>query len=274
MAEHMALVRVQHHHAHLCAVLVEHGIEPGAAVTGIILDGMGYGPDGTVWGGEVLEGGYHTYRRVGHLRCIPQPGGDQGAIEPARMATSLLTDAGMQDKAPSVFDERIARICGIREVSPLTSSTGRLFDGVAALLGVAPRRQSYEGEAASILEAVADLCCADAYPLPAQGEELDTRVLIAALMEDSAPVPIRAARFHNGLADGLASMALSAGNETIVLGGGCMVNRLLLHRLKGRLEEAGAVVKQPVQLPAGDGGLSAGQAAVAACTVGQQKAAR
>ncbi len=265
--EHFAdlpLVRVQHHHAHLAAVLVEHGIEQDHEVAAIVLDGLGYGPDETIWGGEVLLGGYADFRRIGHLRTVPQPGGDRAALEPWRMATSLLLDCEMPG-AVECYDEAVAEICPVRSVSPLTSSAGRLFDGAAAILGLATDTQDYEGEAAARLEAAADPGCPDGYPLPATSGVLDTRELIAALANDRAPVGQRAARFHNGLADGLVALALQAGTAEVVLGGGCMVNRLLLQRLVSQLTAAGVTPLWPQDLPAGDGGLSAGQAAVAAC---------
>jgi hydrogenase maturation protein HypF len=259
------LTRIQHHHAHLCAVLVEHAVEPEQVAAGIILDGFGYGADGAIWGGEVLVGNYHSYRRAGHLRYVPQPGGDKAAREPRRMATSFLLDAGFGPAASPAFDGQIAEICPIKAVSPLTSSAGRLFDAVAALLGVAPAVQNYEAEAAALLESVADPRIQDAYPLPAIGEQLDTRVLIAALLKDRSPVSVKAARFHNGLADAFARMALDTGYSVVVLSGGCMVNRLLLDRLERTLEQGGVMVKRPLALPPGDGSLSAGQAAAAAC---------
>jgi hydrogenase maturation protein HypF len=267
LAKHIPLIRVQHHHAHMCSVLVEHGFAPNTEAVGIILDGLGYGVDGTIWGGDVIQGSYRSFRRVGHLRLIAQPGGDKGALEPIRMSTSLLCDAGLGGQGVSGYDERIAPLCSIRAISPRTSSAGRLFDAVAAILGIAPAVQSYEGEAASLLEAIADIECKDSYPLPITGDELDTRVLTAALLEDKSEPPIRAARFHNGLAEGFARMALSTGSPIIVLSGGCMVNRLLLDRLISRLKSEGVDVKWPVKLPAGDGGISAGQAAVAACSI-------
>ena len=258
------LVRVQHHHAHLAAVALEHGIGCDERVVGVVLDGVGYGPDGTVWGGEVLVGGYRQYERVGHLRPVPLPGGDRAAREPGRMATSLLWDAGLGGPERIGWDERVASICGVSSVSPRTSSAGRLFDGVAALLGLAPDEQDYEGEAALRLEAAADPACRDGYPLPATDGVLDVRALVAALLDDDAPVPRRAARFHNGLADGLAAVARATGLETVVLAGGCLANRRLTARLVERL--GGLRVLLPRALPAGDGGLAAGQAAVAACS--------
>jgi hydrogenase maturation protein HypF len=259
------LCDIQHHHAHLASVLVEHGRGPEVEAVGIVLDGFGHGPDGAVWGGEVLRGGYLGCERVAHLRYVPQPGGDRAALEPRRMATSLLCDAGLGCAGMPGFDPAIAAICGIKAVSPLTSSTGRLFDGVAALLGVAPAEQDYEGEAAARLEAVADASCRDAYPLPARDGELDTRVLVEALVRDRSELGVRAARFHHGLADGLADVAMGTGVGLVVLGGGSMVNRLLLGRLVDKLEQAGRTVLWPKRLPPGDGGLSAGQAACAAC---------
>ncbi|MBT3222316.1 MAG: carbamoyltransferase HypF, partial [Proteobacteria bacterium] len=258
------LIRVQHHHAHLAAVLFEHRFDPAEEVLGIVLDGMGYGPDGTIWGGEVLVGSCQHFQRVGHLRPVPQPGGDKAAIEPKRMATSLLLEAGLEEHP--AFDSDFAQICSVRTVSPLSSSTGRLFDGVAAIIGIAPSQQSYEGQAPALLEALVDPSCTDAYPLPNDGNELDTRVLIAALVDDKAGPGTRAARFHHGLADGLANLALQQNPTKVVLAGGSMVNRPLAHRIAQKLGDAGCKVYSPQQLPAGDGGLSAGQAAVAACT--------
>ena len=263
-------VHVQHHHAHMAAVMVEHGLAPTAKVCGVVLDGLGYGADGAIWGGEVLRGSYAKCERVAHLRYVPQPGGDRAAREPSRMATSLLWDAGIVEPHEAGVDAaawrvEVAQICGVRSVSPLTSSAGRLFDGVAALLGVAPATQDYEGEAAALLESLALSSCRDSYPLPLSGDELDTRALIQALTSDRAPREVRAARFHNGLADGFADAALASGCSTIVLAGGCMVNRLLVRRLATRIAAAGVRVLLPQQLPAGDGALSAGQVAVAAC---------
>ncbi|MBI4705211.1 MAG: carbamoyltransferase HypF [Deltaproteobacteria bacterium] len=261
----LPIFRIQHHHAHLAAVLVEHGVAPGVEAAGIVLDGLGWGPDGAIWGGEILRGGYARSERIGHLRYVPQPGGDRAALEPHRMATSLLREAGLGPGASAAYDERIAQICAKRAVSPLTSSTGRLFDAAAAILGVAPREQDFEAEAAARLEAAVDPRCTDAYPLPAEGGVLDTRVLFRALCDDRSELGVRAARFHHGMADGLAAVALGAGCELVALGGGCMANRVLLRRLVGTLRAAGRRVLWPSRLPPGDGGLSAGQAAAAAC---------
>lgn len=262
---HLPLQRIQHHHAHLAAVLAEHRAEPDSVAIGIVLDGFGYGTDGAIWGGEVLRGGYRSFERVAHLRYVAQPGGDRAALEPRRMATSHLLDADLGGVGVAAFEERFASICAARAVSPWTSSAGRLFDAAAAILGVAPVEQDYEGEAAMRLEAAADAGCSDGYGLPMVQQTLDTRVLVRELVRDRAPTAVRAARFHNGLADGLAAAALRAGPEPVVLAGGCLANRLLLRRLRFRLAQAGRAVLMPRELPAGDGGLSVGQAASAAC---------
>jgi hydrogenase maturation protein HypF len=252
----------------MAAVMVEHGLLVDKEVTGIILDGFGHGTDGAVWGGEVLQGGYHAFERVAHLRYVPQPGGDRAALEPVRMAVSLLVSAKMADSLHGVaWNEDIERIASYRDVSPLTSSAGRLFDGAAALLGIAPKIQDFEGEAAMRLEAAADSTVKDAYPLPLVDDVLDTRALIRALMADPSNRATRAARFINGLADGLILAAVTTDRDTVVLGGGCMINRLLLHRLVTGLEKYDVKVLVPQKLPAGDGGISTGQAACAAVAI-------
>ncbi len=261
---------VQHHHAHMVAVMVEHGLPVNRMATGIILDGFGLGTDGAVWGGEVLRGGYSRVERVAHLRYVPLPGGDRAAVEPYRMATSYLWDAGFDEGSSDAFDSAVAQVAATQRVSPPTSSAGRLFDGVAALLGVAPRRMDFEGEAAARLEALADEEVTDGYPLPLDGEVLDTRGLIRAVMADSAAGPVRAARFINGLADGLVAAAMREETDVVVLGGGCLVNRLLLMRLVFRLRGSGKEVYFPTRLPSGDGGISAGQAACAACALDEE----
>ncbi len=266
---HLPLMRIQHHHAHLAAVLFEHGLGPEAQAVGIILDGFGLGDDGAIWGGEILRGGYAGFERLAHLRYVPQPGGDRAALQPHRMATSLLVDAELPPDPALGYDEQIAALCQVDAVSPPTSSTGRLFDGVASILGLAPREQDYEAEAAMLLEAAAEPSCTDGYPLGKTGSELDTRELVRALVADRAELPIRAARFHNGLADGLAAAAQEAGCERVLLGGGCLLNAVLLGRLVRTLRRAGLQVLWPHELPPGDGGLSAGQAACTACMLAQ-----
>jgi hydrogenase maturation protein HypF len=259
------IYKIQHHHAHMASVLAEHKIATNEQVAGIILDGLGYGLDGELWGGEILLGGYTDFQRAFHLRPVPLPGGDRASKEPTRMATSLLVDAGINRPGLDCYNEQFAQICKIKTVSPLSSSAGRLFDGIAGILGIAPNVQDYEGEAATRLEAVADPDEKGAYPCELDESSLDTRTLVHALVDDNSEIPVRAARFHNGLANGLCAAVQKTGMTTVALAGGCMINRHLARRLIESLEKNKLKVLMPQQLPPGDGGLSAGQAACAAC---------
>jgi len=277
----LPVVAVQHHHAHAAAVLAEHG-EAGPALA-CVLDGAGFGPDGTVWGGELLRVDLERAERLGALRTVRLPGVDAAAREPWRAAVAHAAAAGLEPGALPPLPEapgaevtvgvwRLARDGGPR-VAPRTSSAGRLFDAVAALAGLRGR-SSYEGQAACELEAAAGGVAADPYPLPLVEADgllrLDPRPLVRAVVADvgGGAGPERVARrFHAALAAGLAAavarLRAATGLEQVVLAGGCFQNRLLRESLAARLEAAGAAVLHPVRFPAGDGGLSLGQAAVA-----------
>ena len=281
--EHVA---VQHHHAHLAACLAEHG-DPGPAL-GAIYDGTGYGPDGTIWGGELLAGGLDGCERAGLLWPVRLPGGSAAIRQPWRMACAWLAQATGEDiPPPPPALERGVERTGWEQVSelvrsgvesPPTTSMGRLFDAVAAICGVRAS-VNYEGQAAAELEAAADLRERRAYPLPMveAGPEhggallLDAREPVRAVLEDaraSKSVAEISARFHNGLAEGTAA-ALGAeaqrrGIGTLVLSGGVFQNRLLLERTRERLAGSNLRVLVPRLLPPNDGGISYGQAAVAA----------
>jgi hydrogenase maturation protein HypF len=276
--EAVALLAVQHHHAHLAAVLAEHG-ERGPAV-GAIYDGSGYGTDGTVWGGELLVGGLEGFERAGHLRAVRLPGGDRAVREPWRMACAWLAEA-TADPAPPVPSslanrvdpERwaaVARIAQTGTMAPLSTSVGRLCDAVAALCGLRCE-VTYEGQAAIELEAVADREERTAYALPYADGQLDPRPTIAAVMSDLAagvPVARISARFHGALAAatvrGCAEVAGASGLSLVVLAGGVFQNRLLLEGVTGGLRAAGLRVLTPERLPPNDGAISYGQAAIAA----------
>ncbi len=256
---------VQHHHAHLAAALAEYG-ETGPAV-GAIYDGAGYGTDGTVWGGEILVGDLAGFERVGHLRAVALPGGDRAVAEPWRLACAWLAEAlGEDPPLPStlrraVAPERWRAVTHLAGRAPKTSSMGRLFDGVAALCGVRAV-VNFEGQAAIELEALADPTERCAYPLDAA---LDPREMILAISRDveaGIPVAIVSARFHNAVARGTAAAVRTTGLETVVLSGGVFQNRLLAARTLDELGGLRCLV--PRLLPAGDGGISFGQAAVAA----------
>ncbi len=269
------LAEVFHHHAHLAACLAENGWpRNGGPVAGIILDGTGLGPDGTIWGGEVLLGDYAGVERRGWLKPAPLPGGDRAAREPWRNALVRLDQAGLSDWADRLFAEeprdllRQAVAKGIN--APMSSSVGRLFDAVAAVLGLCPDAQSYEGEAAMRLEALATGSGdAGSYPYATDGAEIDPAPMFRMLAEDlvdGRPAGDIALRFHRFLAAAFADAArvwVELGDaKAIALSGGCFQNALL-HRLV--LDELqGLPVLTHHFTPANDGGLALGQAVVAA----------
>jgi hydrogenase maturation protein HypF len=273
--EGVELVAVQHHHAHLAACLAEHG-ERGPAV-GAIYDGTGYGLDGAVWGGEVLVGDLAGFERAGHLRPVPLPGGDRAVREPWRMACAWLSEA-LGEPAPPALGVDPGRWSAVAELArrggaaaPPTTSVGRLFDAVSALCGLRSE-VSYEGQAAAELEGAADPRKRGAYPLPVTGGMvLDPRETVLACRSDlerGQPVAAVAARFHNAVAaataEACAAVAEASGLGAVVLSGGVFQNRLLLERTQELLRATGLRVLVPERLPPNDGGVSYGQAAVAA----------
>ena len=281
----LRLVPVQHHHAHLASCLVENEAE-GPAL-GVTWDGTGYGTDGTVWGGEFLLGDAAGFRRVASLRPFRLPGGDAAVKEPRRPALALLLelfgDAALarQDLAPvAAFSETerelLARMLATGTRSPVTTSAGRLFDAVAALLGLHPKA-GFEGQAAMALEALADLDERGAYPFPLVAPSrdgapatLDWGPLLLAFLADGdrgVEAPTRSARFHNALVDGIAAVARSAGSRRIALSGGCFQNRLLLERTRARLAADGFTVLTHRLVPPNDGGIALGQVLVAAAAL-------
>jgi hydrogenase maturation protein HypF len=269
-------VGVQHHHAHLAACLAEHRVE-GRAV-GAIFDGTGYGLDETVWGGEILAGDAAGFERFGHLHPVHMPGGERAIAQPWRMACSwLLETLGPKPPLPPRLAGRIdpaewTKVAELAEsglASPMTTSAGRLFDAVAAICGIRDE-VNYEGQAAIELEAAADPLERTVYPLPGE-EVLDAREAIRALLADlgaGVELPVVAARFHNAVAAAAARSCSAAaehsGVDVVVLSGGVFQNRLLLERTAELLESEGLRVFFPRLLPPNDGGISYGQAAVAA----------
>lgn len=273
-------VAVQHHHAHLASCLAEHG-EQGPVI-GVIFDGIGYGPDGHIWGGEFLVGDLAGYRRAGHFRYQPMPGGDLATRQPWRMALSyLLSTCGEIPPDTRVFagiaeDELhlVARATAKGINAPLTSSCGRLFDAVAALLGL--RQQvSFEGQAAMLLEMIADPSQTRSYPYRLYDEEgqivFDPSALIESIISDQRSglaVAQTAGRFHVSLAEMVervcARLRQSTGLQQVVLSGGVFQNCLLTGMTLARLEKSGFTVLTHSLVPPNDGGLALGQAVVAA----------
>ncbi len=275
-------IGIQHHHAHIASVLAEHGLEE--PVIGVAADGTGYGTDGAVWGCEIMEASLPGFERLMHLSYVPLPGGEQAVRQPWRMAATYLAqaygDAFLDVDVPFVrqldrpkwhiLSQMLARNIN----SPLTSSLGRLFDAVAALVGVR-NEVLYEGQAAIELEMLAARSdCADMYPFII-GEQmpatLDVAPMIHAIVSDiqqGVSIPQIAGRFHRSIAELLATACLAAreqtGLNTVALSGGVFQNRLLLEQLIARLEGMAFQVYINRRVPPNDGGLSLGQAAVAA----------
>ncbi|WP_262414436.1 hypothetical protein [Streptomyces sp. ST1015] len=277
---------VQHHHAHVAACAAEHEVR--GPFLGVAYDGLGLGDDGTLWGGEILVADLHGYRRVGRFATAPLPGGDAAVRHPARTALGHLLGAEAlgsplpPDRLTAPFTARLdpretsaVRAMVARDVNcPRASSAGRLFDAAACLLGLADH-VTYEGEAAALLETAAD----DTHAAPLAHRVVragglwvyDSTTTLTDLLRrrlDGEPVDRLAAAFHLTLAAATADLVARAVAEgaprTVCLGGGCFANRLLLTGVRRRLHAQGLRVLVGSQVPVGDGGISYGQAAVAA----------
>ena len=282
------IIPVQHHHAHIAAVMAEHGVTEN--VVGVAFDGTGYGDDGNTWGAEFLLCDLAGYRRMGQLRYARMPGGDLAARQPWRAALGYLAldpDAAhafgpLLDAVPFNIRDVALRQMARRLNAPLTSSMGRLFDAAGAVLGIALDNQ-FEGQTAMQLEALAGTRRAQPFPMPLTHNHdgtwiLDPEPLLIALGEArarGADVADLAARFHESVAAGsdelAARIAAAAGIETIALGGGCFQNARLLISLTARLEARGLRVLVPRQLSPNDGAISFGQAAVAAAQLRKEE---
>jgi len=271
---------VQHHHAHLAACLLDHGLaEP---VIGVTFDGTGYGSDGCLWGGEFMTGSFTGFHRWAHLAYLPLPSGSQAIKEPWRMGAQYLYETFGEEmlSLPLAFVTTMpeswqllnrATRQGIN--APLTSSCGRLFDGVAAVVLGFYRRVNFEGEAAIQLERTAAPEEEGEYPFAVRGEmpwQVDWRPLWQALVEDlgqGVAKEIASARFHNTVARIIQAVAMRISRETglkkVALGGGVFQNRLLVQRAATLLTGAGLEVLPPRRLSPGDRSLSLGQAMIA-----------
>ncbi len=271
---------VQHHHAHIASCLAEHA--HAGPVLGIAFDGLGMGPDGTLWGGEFLVADLHGFRRVGHLRAVPLPGGNRAIREPWRMGLVWSREAlgaAEAGRYGAGVDERWPAVMALMErpETPSTTSAGRLFDAVGALLGLRPR-VTYEAQAAIELEACSAGVPLDAvapYPFETASTGgllvLDPRPLIAkAVAERDAgtPVALVSAGFHAGLgqaaATAAAELARAEGLDTVALSGGVFQNARLTEIVDGQLRAQGLTVLVHQRVPPNDGGISIGQAAIAA----------
>jgi hydrogenase maturation protein HypF len=255
--------------------MAEHGLE--GEVLGVAFDGLGLGDDGTIWGGELLRCDAATSTRVGRLRPVRQPGGDAATRHPWRMALALGLASGTLDRVQARLgadDDAVAVVRGQLEVglaAPWTSSAGRIFDAVAAWLGVC-REATYEGQPAILLEQRAADAPADGYRAPVAMVdglvEIDTHDLFGALVgRTEEPVEVASGWFHRALADATAracAMAREAtGLDRAVLGGGVFLNDRFTTELVRRLTGSGFRVFRPRDVPVGDGGIALGQVLVA-----------
>ncbi len=280
------LIGVQHHHAHVTSCMADAGVS--GPVIGIVCDGAGYGTDGGIWGCEILLANYEGFERLGHLRYFALPGADAAARQPWRSALSLLRDTfgpAWRDALPDALtaigsDElgAVEEMLTAKVNSPPASSLGRLFDGVAAMLGACLYNR-HEAEAAALLEKIAGSDRADPYPYSIDQRNgvsvLDPRPMIQAITRDidAGVLPrIVSARFHQTVAAMLADLAIreakSRSIDQIVLSGGCFSNRRLLDLTARRIEQGNLTPVWHQNVPPGDGGLSLGQAAVAAARLG------
>jgi hydrogenase maturation protein HypF len=281
------VIRVQHHHAHIAAVAAEHGVTD--RVLGLAFDGTGAGTDGTVWGMEFLLADLIDFRRVAHLRAAPLPGGDAAVRAPWR---TLAGFRSLDSEAFAAFEERPALVSAVerdvvqRQLSqrintPLASSAGRLFDAAASLLGLCHVAR-YEGEAAMQLEACAGRAAGVVLPFPVRNDvngvpTLDPVPLFVALYERKArgvSATQLAADFHDSVASAAIALATRLADAhrvyTLAFGGGCFQNARLLTAMREQARHMGLSVLTARDMPANDGGVSFGQAAIAAAQLAQQ----
>ena len=283
-------IGVQHHHAHIVSCMVENGVK--GKVIGVAFDGTGYGTDGKIWGGEFLIADYRDFKRVAHLKYIPLPGGDMAIKEPYRMAISYLYQTLGNDfkKLKLDFNRRwdkdkigiLLQMIDKNINSPLTSSMGRLFDAVSSLIRICDI-SSYEAQAAIELQQEAEK--ATGYRLQATGYKykiedekgvfiIDSRPIILGIVEDMKKKVVKstiAAKFHNTVVeftlDVCKRLKKKTGIDRVTLSGGVFQNRLLLDKTLEKLRKNSFTCYIHSRVPANDGGISLGQAVIAASKV-------
>ncbi len=286
--ENIPLAGVQHHHAHIAAAMVEHGFESGEEVIGIAFDGTGFGEDGSIWGGEFLIASYERYQRWAHLAYMPLPGGDAAIRKPARIALAYLwkADINWDLQLPPVTslcaeEKTVLRSMLEKNINIVqTSSIGRLFDAVSALLGIR-QAVNYEAQAAIELEAVADPTEDGYYQCEISNPEInstplsysrfaDTGTIIHRIYADilaGCSIPTIAARFHNTLARLVLEICqrirTEQGIQKVVLSGGVWQNMTLLAKTLDLLIKYDFQVYTHSRVPPNDGGVALGQAAIA-----------
>lgn len=280
--QNIPVIEVSHHHAHIVSCLAEHGhTHQQGAVIGIALDGLGFGQDGTLWGGECLLVDYQKSERIGGLPAVAMPGGNLASIQPwrnwfAHLATFSKDWQGsvIAQMVPSNDLQILSKAVERGLNSPKASSCGRFFDAVSASLGLAPKEISWEGEAACYLQTAALACHQEkqaeiikqyGHLMPVKNSVLDLSVFWSQWESVALNVSEKAWLFHYLLAEGLGDIALQYADkyqiDTIVLTGGVLNNTLLKHMFKKKLNNK--KVLAPMMLPAGDGGIALGQALIA-----------
>ena len=264
----LPLVKVQHHHAHMCSCMADNSLD--GEVIGLVWDGAGYGLDGSAWGGECLVGGYGGFQRFGHILPMAMPGGDRAVKETERLAFSLLDASGLDGSkiaGADIYEKMLST--GLN--CPLSSGMGRLFDAAAAMLGI-KTMCSYEGQGAVLLEAAAaeDECGIYPYSLDGRPVVFDWREMIRAIardMDEGAGNSVIAARFMNTLIDMAAETVKAAGRETgldrVCLSGGSFQNMYIMKRLPRRLRAEGFQVYHHCRVSCNDEGIALGQLMVA-----------
>ncbi|MDX1414500.1 MAG: carbamoyltransferase HypF [Candidatus Promineifilaceae bacterium] len=277
----LPVVKVQHHHAHIASVMAENGLDGSQRVLGFSFDGTGYGPDGAVWGGEVLLANYEDYDRRYHLAYLPLVGGDVAVERPYRLALAYLHAVGFS------WDERLPPVAACPQKERLiiqrqlrtglnvipTSSMGRLFDAVAAIAGV---RQTitYEAQAAIELESLIDRNETGSYQFELIADTINVEPLLrqtAADVLSGTPIPKISARFHNAVVEMVVRISLEVrdaqGINHIALSGGVFQNISLIQKIEARLARENFKTFTHHQVPPNDGGLALGQAVIAAAVV-------
>jgi len=292
----LPLLAVQHHHAHIAACLADNGwtVDQGKVI-GVGLDGLGFGDDGSIWGGEFMLADYRDYTRLARLKPAPMPGATKSILEPWRNTYAQLhthcdwLDLNHRYLSSDLFQylnqqslDVLNQMMSKNLNSPLTSSCGRLFDAVAAALGLSREHVSFEGQAAMSLEALiepVDMQKLTAYPFELEhGEllEINPRPMWQALLQDlntQKPLSHIAARFHLCIAQMIHSatgaLRQQSGIHTVALSGGVFQNLTLLQKTVEVLQQDGFDVLYHQRVPSNDGGLALGQAAIASATINQ-----
>lgn len=275
--ENLPLLKVQHHHAHLASCLADNHWDSKENTIGIVLDGTGYGLDGSIWGGEFLFGNYSGFSRVFHLQQVPLPGGDASIRQPAKIGISYLLTSGIElenDLPPAAHFSKteldlLSNQISTKINSPATTSMGRLFDAVSSIIGLR-QTVSYEAQAAIELENSCDSLEQGAYSFEIVNNEITTRTMIKEIVEDwrkKVNKGIISAKFHNTIArmclDVCQEIQKQSSVTSVALSGGVWQNITLLNKTKPLLERNGFKVLIHQQVPSNDGGISLGQIMVA-----------